>query len=165
MLELLAVEAQLHQVPGLQVLQGAGLGHRPYGGRLPGHEIPEIGHPGPGGGLLVGVDVVPAEIRGEVHHTAAGEHTLRREVGAVSPHVLVVVKGRVPAIGPLVGIQHGGTAVVVCKKAHGLPSSSRHCMRKRDVWSVGSSEFMCSAAGGTIGMGPAKPDPEIAHSA
>ena len=29
MLELLAVEAQLHQVPGLQVLQGAGLGHRP----------------------------------------------------------------------------------------------------------------------------------------
>ena len=36
--------------PGCRSSRAQGLGHRPYGGRLPGHEIPEIGHPGPGGG-------------------------------------------------------------------------------------------------------------------
>ena len=85
MLEILTLKGELHDVAGTQVFQLTGFPDRPDGNTFPRQEIPKVHDPCPGGGFLVGVDVVPAEGGREVHHAAAGVNALGGEVGAVAP--------------------------------------------------------------------------------
>ena len=60
----------------------------------------------PGGSFIIGVDVVPAVGRRIVHDTTASINALRGEVRTVSADFLIIVKGRIAAISPYVGISN-----------------------------------------------------------
>ena len=131
-----AVKGQLDHVPKLQLADGGVQGNRARALRLPGHEAVEVLYSRPGGRFVVGVDVVPAEVLLVVHHAASGVDALGGKVGAVSPNVLVVVKRRVPAIGPAAGVPHcrgaviGKQAPAICF-VHNQITPSAQYMRER----------------------------------
>ena len=115
--EIRSVERQLDQIAGVQIRQFAGAGSRPCGLLFPCQKIVKIRHTGPGRGLLVGVNIIPAEGRRKIHDAASYVNALGGKVGTVAPKIFVVIKGGVPALGPTVSIQYGGPPVIE-RKVH-----------------------------------------------
>ena len=81
------------------------------------------------------VNVVPAEIRGEIHHPAALVQALGGEVGTVAPDGLKVKIPGIAAESPLVGVAHRRLAVVWNQLGQGISPSppSMLCPRRRPV--------------------------------
>lgn len=102
--------------------------HRPVGGLGPGHEVPEKLHSRPGRRTVGGVDIVPAEVRREVHNPAAGVQALGREIGAVPADLAEIIEGWVAGIGPFVGIGHRRPAIIWKQLDHAASPLSCHPM-------------------------------------
>lgn len=66
----------------------------------------------PGWGPVCGVDVIPAELRGEIHNASACVQALGRKIGAVAANLTKIVEGWITGIGPFVGIGNRRTAVI-----------------------------------------------------
>ena len=61
---------------------------------------------------MVGVDIVPAIGRCQIHDAGTGIETLRGKVGTISPQVFVIIIGRVTAVCPSVGISECSLPVI-----------------------------------------------------
>lgn len=107
-------ELELDEIPRLQFGQVKDL--HPYrtwpGRRQSGQKVIKIRHSRPRGGFLVGVDVVPAKGGRVVHHAYPRVEALGGEIGAVAAQVFIVVVGRIPTIGPPVGVGHRSGPVI-----------------------------------------------------
>ena len=106
------VKGELHHVAGQQLFDRCRLGHGPHALRRPRHKVVKIRHPRPGGGLVVGANVVPPQVLGVVHHPAARVDALGGKIGAVPADVLVVIKCRISAVSPPPGVLHRRRPVV-----------------------------------------------------
>ena len=78
----------------------------------PGKKSIKIFYTGPCRSFVVGVNVIPAKVRSEIHHTTSGIEALGSEIGTISADGFVVIVARVTSVSPAVGIGYCSDAVV-----------------------------------------------------
>ena len=106
------LKTELNEIAGAQKIHVNLNTHRAVSGLGPRHKVPEKLYARPGWGPVCGVDVIPAELRGEIHNASACVQALGRKIGAVAANLTKIVEGWITGIGPFVGIGNRRTAVI-----------------------------------------------------
>ena len=117
MVPVFAVEGKLDNIAKFHLTDGRILCYGTNGRFAAGHKVVEVRHPRPRRRFVVRVDVVPTKFFGKIHHAAPRIYALRCKIGAVPPDLLVVVKCRIPPIGPLFRVPHRSPTVVRNQRA------------------------------------------------
>ena len=106
------LKSELDKIAGPQKVHVHLDAHRAVRGLGPGHKVPKKLHPRPGGRTVIGINVIPAEFRGEIHDASARIQALGREIGTVAADLAEIIEGRIAGVGPFVGVGHRRPAVV-----------------------------------------------------